>query len=63
MVTAVEDFVGKYPDHHGQISFLITSDEEGPFVDGTTRVVDALIARNEKVDWCIVGEGLPAPKH
>jgi len=56
MVTAVESFIGEHPDHQGQISFLITSDEEGPFVDGTTRVVDALMARNEKIDWCIVGE-------
>lgn len=56
MVTAVENFVAQHPDHQGQISFLITSDEEGPFVDGTTRVVDALMARNEQVDWCIVGE-------
>lgn len=56
MVTAVENFIAEHPDHEGQISFLITSDEEGPFVDGTTRVVDALMARNEQVDWCIVGE-------
>lgn len=56
MVVAVEEFVNANPDHKGQISFLITSDEEGPFVDGTTRVVDALIERKEKVDWCIVGE-------
>ena len=56
MITAVENFVTEHPDHNGQISFLITSDEEGPFVDGTTRVVDALMAREEKVDWCIVGE-------
>ncbi|MEO9653749.1 succinyl-diaminopimelate desuccinylase [Marinomonas sp.] len=56
MVTAVENFIAEHPNHEGQISFLITSDEEGPFVDGTTRVVDALMARNEKVDWCIVGE-------
>jgi len=56
MVTAVENFIAEHPDHNGQISFLITSDEEGPFVDGTTRVVDALMAREEKVDWCIVGE-------
>ncbi|AEF55668.1 succinyl-diaminopimelate desuccinylase [Marinomonas posidonica] len=56
MVTAVENFVQAHPNHPGQISFLITSDEEGPFVDGTTRVVDALMERNEKVDWCIVGE-------
>ncbi|KZN12797.1 succinyl-diaminopimelate desuccinylase [Marinomonas sp. TW1] len=56
MITAVEHFVQAHPNHPGQISFLITSDEEGPFVDGTTRVVDALMERNEKVDWCIVGE-------
>lgn len=56
MVVAVEEFVNSNPEHKGQISFLITSDEEGPFVDGTTRVVDALIERKEKVDWCIVGE-------
>lgn len=56
MITAVENFIAEHPDHDGQISFLITSDEEGPFVDGTTRVVDALMARNEQVDWCIVGE-------
>lgn len=56
MVVAVEEFVNANPNHKGQISFLITSDEEGPFVDGTTRVVDALIERKEKVDWCIVGE-------
>lgn len=56
MVTAVETFVEAHPNHNGQISFLITSDEEGPFVDGTTRVVDALMERQEKVDWCIVGE-------
>lgn len=56
MITSVEDFVAEYPNHDGQISFLITSDEEGPFVDGTTRVVDALMERQEKVDWCIVGE-------
>lgn len=56
MVVAVEEFVTANPNHKGHISFLITSDEEGPFVDGTTRVVDALVERQEKVDWCIVGE-------
>ncbi|RDL44731.1 succinyl-diaminopimelate desuccinylase [Marinomonas piezotolerans] len=61
MITAVEAFVTAHPNHNGQISFLITSDEEGPFVDGTTRVVDALMARNEQVDWCIVGE--PSSTH
>lgn len=56
MIIAVENFIEKHPNHDGQISFLITSDEEGPFVDGTTRVVDTLIERKETVDWCIVGE-------
>ena len=56
MVVATERFIGKYPQHRGSISFLITSDEEGPFINGTTRVIDTLEARNEKIDWCIVGE-------
>ncbi len=55
-VTAVERFVEHHPDHQGSIALLITSDEEGPFVNGTTRVIDHLEARNEKIDWCIVGE-------
>ncbi|MFP8967248.1 succinyl-diaminopimelate desuccinylase [Pokkaliibacter sp. CJK22405] len=56
MVTACERFVEHHPDHHGSIAFLITSDEEGPFINGTTRVIDTLEARNEKITWCIVGE-------
>ncbi|MEO2265752.1 succinyl-diaminopimelate desuccinylase [Pseudoalteromonas sp. YIC-656] len=56
MVVATERFVAKHPDHKGSISFLITSDEEGPFINGTTRVIDTLEARNEKIDMCIVGE-------
>ncbi|MFY8275133.1 succinyl-diaminopimelate desuccinylase [Pseudoalteromonas sp. SSDWG2] len=56
MVVATERFVAKYPQHKGSISFLITSDEEGPFINGTTRVIDTLEARNEKIDMCIVGE-------
>ncbi len=55
-ITAVERFIDNHPDHNGSISLLITSDEEGPFVNGTTRVIDHLEARNEKIDWCIVGE-------
>ncbi len=55
-VTAVERFVANHPDHDGSIALLITSDEEGPFINGTTRVIDHLEARNEKIDWCIVGE-------
>jgi succinyl-diaminopimelate desuccinylase len=56
MVTASEDFVDKYPDHQGTIAFLITSDEEGPSVDGTRRVVEVLRDRQETIDWCLVGE-------
>jgi len=56
MVVATERFVTKHPDHKGSIAFLITSDEEGPFINGTTRVIDTLEARNEKIDYCLVGE-------
>ncbi|PAU89659.1 succinyl-diaminopimelate desuccinylase [Pseudomonas sp. WN033] len=56
MVVAVERFVASHPNHQGSIAFLITSDEEGPATDGTVKVVETLKARNEQVDWCIVGE-------
>jgi succinyl-diaminopimelate desuccinylase len=56
MVIAVERFVADYPRHKGSIAFLITSDEEGPAQHGTRAVVERLRARNERVDWCIVGE-------
>jgi succinyl-diaminopimelate desuccinylase len=56
MVTATEAFVTECPQHRGSIAFLITSDEEGPSVDGTKRVVEHLNARHERIDWCIVGE-------
>ncbi|MCW5623049.1 MAG: succinyl-diaminopimelate desuccinylase, partial [Burkholderiales bacterium] len=55
-VTAVEHFVHAHPDHCGSIALLITSDEEGAAVDGTVRVVQALAARGERLDYCIVGE-------
>lgn len=55
-ITALERFIDHHPNHAGSIALLITSDEEGPFINGTTRVVDHLEARNEKIDWCIVGE-------
>src|SRR5215813_7871857 len=56
MVTAAEEFVAAHPSHKGSIAFLITSDEEGPSVDGTKRVVETLAARKERIDWCVVGE-------
>jgi len=55
-VVAVEEFLAKNPDHPGSIGLLITSDEEGVAVDGTVKVVEALQARNELIDYCIVGE-------
>jgi len=56
MVAAIADFVAAYPAHPGSIALLLTSDEEGPAVDGTVRIVEALKARGEKLDYCIVGE-------
>ena len=56
MVTATEEFTRENPAHKGSIAFLITSDEEGPSVDGTKRVMETLSARNERIDWCVVGE-------
>ncbi|WP_373185511.1 succinyl-diaminopimelate desuccinylase [Halopseudomonas sp.] len=56
MLVAVERFVASAPDHKGSIAFLITSDEEGPATEGTVKVVETLVERGEKVDWCIVGE-------
>jgi len=56
MISATEAFVDAHPGHLGSIGFLITSDEEGPAVDGTARVVDLLEARGEKIDYCLIGE-------
>ncbi len=56
MVVATEEFVAAHPAHKGSIGFLVTSDEEGPSVNGTAQVVQALKARNELLDYCIVGE-------
>ena len=55
-VTACERLVAEHPNHSGSIALLITSDEEGDAYDGTTKVVDALKARGETIDYCIVGE-------
>jgi succinyl-diaminopimelate desuccinylase len=55
-VCAVEDFVAEHPRHEGSIALLITSDEEADAIDGTVKVVEALRARGEKLDYCIVGE-------
>jgi succinyl-diaminopimelate desuccinylase len=56
MLTATEAFVAEHPGHPGTLAYLITSDEEGPSVDGTRRVVETLRQRGERIDWCIVGE-------
>src|SRR3569623_280710 len=55
-IVAVEEFVAAHPGHKGSIGFLITSDEEGPAIDGTIVVCDKLKARGEQLDYCIVGE-------
>ena len=56
MVVAVEEFVAAHPVHAGDIAFLLTSDEEGPSVDGTVRIVEVLRQRGQRLDACIVGE-------
>lgn len=56
MVVACERFVAEHPDHQGSIAFLITSDEEGPSINGTVKVIETLEARQEKITWCLVGE-------
>lgn len=55
-MNAAKQFVKDHPDHRGSIAYLITSDEEGPATYGTVKVVETLENRNEKIDWCIVGE-------
>lgn len=55
-VTAVERFIDKHPDHQGTIALLITSDEEGPSINGTRKVVEYLEENNIKIKWCLVGE-------
>ena len=56
MLVATKNFVQKHPEHQGSIAFLITSDEEGPFINGTVKVIDALEKRQEKIKWALVGE-------
>ncbi len=56
MLVATQAFVEQHPDHKGRIGFLITSDEEGPFINGTVRVVEELQKRGQKVDYALVGE-------
>ncbi len=56
MVTAAERFCKAHPEHRGSLAFLLTSDEEGPSVNGTVKVVEWLCERGEAIDWCLVGE-------
>lgn len=56
MIVAAERFVQAHPHHQGRLAFLITSDEEASAVNGTVKVVEALMARNERLDYCLVGE-------
>ena len=55
-ITAVERFIAKHPDHKGSIALLLTSDEEGIATNGVVKVVEVLEQRQEKIDWCLVGE-------
>lgn len=56
MVTACERFVQRHPQHPGSIAFLLTSDEEGPSINGTVKVVEWLQAQQQAMDWCVIGE-------
>lgn len=56
MVVAAERFVAAHPNHQGRLAFLITSDEEASAANGTVKVVERLMARNERMDYCLVGE-------
>jgi len=56
MVVAAERFIAKKRNHNGRLAFLVTSDEEAKATDGTAKVVHALMERNERLDYCLVGE-------
>jgi succinyl-diaminopimelate desuccinylase len=56
MVKACQRFVATHPEHPGSLAFLITSDEEGPAQDGTIKVIETLAERDERIQWCVIGE-------
>jgi len=56
MITATERFISAYPEHKGKVAFLITSDEEGPALNGTVKAVEYLKSQNEIPEWCLIGE-------
>ncbi len=62
MITATERFIAQHPKHQGSIGYLITSDEEGLAIEGTVKVIEWLQARNEAIDWCLVGEPTSSDK-
>jgi succinyl-diaminopimelate desuccinylase len=62
MITATERFLAQHADHRGSIAYLITSDEEGVAIDGTVKVIEWLQTRNEKINWCLVGEPTSSDK-
>ena len=55
-ITACERFIANHPQHRGSIAVMLTSDEEGPATHGVVKVIEVLEKRNEKIDWCLVGE-------
>ena len=61
MVTALEEFISRYPQHSGKLGLLLTSDEEGDAVDGTVRVMEYLAEQQQHIDWCVIGE--PSAEH
>ncbi|WP_118987726.1 succinyl-diaminopimelate desuccinylase [Photorhabdus sp. CRCIA-P01] len=61
MIVAAERFVATHPNHNGRLAFLITSDEEAKATHGTVKVVEALMSRNERLDYCLIGE--PSSQH
>lgn len=56
MIVALERFIGEHPNHKGSLAMLVTSDEEGRARDGTLKVIETLQARDEPIDWCVLGE-------
>lgn len=56
MSLALVEFVRRHPRHPGTVALLLTSDEEGPSIDGVRRVVEEFRRRGQRVDWCLVGE-------
>ncbi len=56
MIVATERFIARHPNYQGKLAYLITSDEEGPAIDGTARVIQHLQQQDDQINWCVVGE-------